>query len=135
MTGDEKSFLDIVSDKPDMRIWEFFLINRELDFSPSDAIEMTGIARSAFYKPWKTFLEQEWVVLSRKTGKTKLYRLNLQHEIVKAFTVFFDDLLRTKLRTMQAPVQSETTKLEQTVPAITFSKQSQLILPYAMGSA
>lgn len=80
---DRSMFLEIFGDSPILKVIDYFLDNRLLDYSKKDIIEGTGIGRATFFKYWKNFEKYGIVKVSRKFGKTKLFRLNEKNPIVK----------------------------------------------------
>jgi len=90
----ESLFLKKVGGKAMMQVLEFFIENRDLDYSKQDVIEFTGLSRTQIYKIWDSLLEDERIVASRMVGKkTQLYRLNSDNDVVQHLIGIYDKLI------------------------------------------
>jgi len=78
----ESIFLEVL-DSPVLKIVDYLIENRLFDYSKKDIIEGTGIGRATFFKYWNNLEKFGIVKLTRKFGKTKLYKLNEVNRIVK----------------------------------------------------
>lgn len=76
------------------RVIEFFLEGRELDFGLGDVAERTGLIRATAYNVADELLKEGILVLSRKVGRTQLYKLNLAEPKVKVFIEAFNMMLQ-----------------------------------------
>ena len=76
--------LRTLGDHPKLRIIDFFLENPLFDFTKKEVIEALGMGKRTFYKHFKEIEEQGIVIVSRRIGRTKLYKINLKHPLVKA---------------------------------------------------
>jgi hypothetical protein len=72
-----------LGDSPVLKIVDYLIENRLLDYSKKDIIEGTEIGRATFFKYWKNLEKFGIVKMTRKFGKTKLYKLNEENKIVK----------------------------------------------------
>lgn len=95
---------------PKLRIIDFFLDNALFDFTKKEVIEALGMSKQTFYKYFPELEEYEIVRVFRKIGKAKLYKINVEHSLVKM------------LREYEAKVsleiaEKEKTKIEKTVLA------------------
>jgi DNA-binding transcriptional ArsR family regulator len=79
-----KSFLiKILGDSPKLRIIDFFMDNPFFDFTKKEIIEALGMSKRTFYKYFADIEEYGIVKVSRKIGNAKLYKINLEHPLVK----------------------------------------------------
>lgn len=83
MAEDESVLLEYLGDTPLLRIIDFLLENRLFDYSKKQIIDGTGLAKATFYKYWDRLLELGIVKATRSFGKTKLYKINEQSQVVK----------------------------------------------------
>lgn len=90
-----------------LRIIDFFLDNRLFDYTKSEIIENVNIGRATFFKYWKELEEFGVVRVTRKIGKSKLYKLNEGSEVVKKL-VMLDSALSKKA--MEKAVEEQLTK-------------------------
>ncbi len=77
--------LQYMGDTPKLRIIDFFLDNRESDYSKKEIIEYAGISKTTFYKVWDGILEFEFLKTTRKYGKAQLYALNPDSVLIQRF--------------------------------------------------
>ncbi len=89
----ETVFLEFMGNNPVMKMFDYLLTIRDLDFSKTDAIVNSKIGRSTFYRLWDKFLDLNIVVPSRKIGKIQLYKLNVDDERVKKLIELYEVLL------------------------------------------
>jgi len=74
--------LKTLGDSPKLRIIDFFLDNPLFDFTKKEVIEALGMSKQTFYKYFADIEDYEIVIVSRKIGKAKLYKINLKHPLV-----------------------------------------------------
>ena len=80
----EKSLLiTFLGENPIFKIVDFLIENKGTDLTKKQIIEGAGISRASLFKCWKQLESQEIVLVTRKFGKTKLYKLNTNNPIVK----------------------------------------------------
>jgi len=80
----EKSLLiQFIGDNPSTRIMDFFIDNKGMDYSKTAIAEGAGISRGALFKHWSKIEEFGIVKETRRFGKTKLYTLNAENEVVQ----------------------------------------------------
>ncbi len=68
---------------PILQIVDFFLDNRLFDYSKNELIENLSLGRATFFKYWRALEEFEIVKPTRKIGKSVLYKLNEENDVVK----------------------------------------------------
>jgi DNA-binding transcriptional ArsR family regulator len=74
--------LRTLGDSPKLRIIDFFLDNPLFDFTKKEVIEALGMSKQTFYKYFEDIEKYGIVKVSRKIGRAKLYRINLEHPLV-----------------------------------------------------
>jgi len=75
--------IEYLGNHPIIRIIDFLIENRLFDYSKKQIAENAGIGKVTLFKYWERLEEIEIVKVSRKFGKTKLYKLNEENEVVK----------------------------------------------------
>jgi len=80
--------LKMLGYSPKLRIIDFFLDNPLFDFTKKEVIEALGMSKQTFYKYFKDIEKYGIVNVSRKIGKAKLYKINLENLIVKMLREF-----------------------------------------------
>ena len=89
----ETIFTKAMGDTPKIKVMEFLIAGRELDYSISDIAEGAGIGRTTLFRIWNDFVELEIVKHTRDIGNAKLYRLNLANPFARKIADLFDALV------------------------------------------
>jgi len=98
MGNEEKSaFLEYFGDYPLMRVLDFLIESRGMDYSMTEIAKNSGVGWTAFSEIWPQLIEKNVVKFTRKIGNAKLYKLNLENLWVKEL-IKIDNLI-TKLET------------------------------------
>jgi len=101
--------LKTLGNSPKLRIIDFFLDNPFFDFTKKEIIEALGMSKQTFYKYFSDIEKYEIVVVSRRIGRAKLYKLNPKHPLV---TMLREYERKVSLRMAEREVE----KLAQVVP-------------------
>ena len=72
-----------LGDTPTLRIIDFFIDNLLFDYSREEILKNVSISRKTLFKIWRDLEDSEIIVMTRKVGKAKMYRLNRENEVVK----------------------------------------------------
>src|SRR3989338_11395409 len=89
----ETIFTKAVGNTPKIKVLEFLIEGRELDYSISDIAEGAGIGRTTLFRIWDDFVELGIVKNTRNIGNAKLYKLNITSPFVRKFVDLFDTLV------------------------------------------
>ena len=89
----ETIFTKAIGNTPKIKVLEFLIEGRELDYSVSDIAEGAGIGRTTLFRIWDDFVELGIVKPTRVIGNAKLYKLNLENAFVKKMAELFDTLV------------------------------------------
>jgi predicted NACHT family NTPase len=84
--------LKTLGDSPKLGIVDFFLDNPLFDFTKKEVIEALGMSKQTSYKYFKDIEEYGIVIVSRRIGKAKLYKINLENPIVKMLNKYTEQL-------------------------------------------
>jgi DNA-binding transcriptional ArsR family regulator len=68
---------------PKLRIMDIFMTNPYFDFSKSELVKELGMSKQTLYKSFGDLEELGVVKVSRRIGRAVLYRINMQHPLVK----------------------------------------------------
>ena len=90
---EETIFTKAIGNTPKIKVLEFLIEGRELDYSVSDIAEGAGIGRTTLFRIWDDFVEIGIVKHTRDIGNAKLYKLNLANSFVKKMVDMFDTLV------------------------------------------
>ncbi len=102
--------LKTLGDSPKLRIVDFFLDNPLFDFTKKEVIEALGMSKPTFYKYFKDIEEYGIVSVSRRIGKAKLYKINLENPMVKMLNEY------TMQLSLQIVEQEKSKMQEQKIP-------------------
>ena len=89
----ETIFSKAVGNHPKIKVLEFLIEGRELDYSVSDIAEGAGIGRTTLFRIWNDFVELGIVKSTRVIGNAKLYKLNMENAFVRKMVELFDTLV------------------------------------------
>ncbi len=93
---EEKSvFVEYFGDYPLIRVLDFLIESRDMDYSMTEIANNSGVGWTAFSEIWKQLVEKDIVVFIRKIGNAKLYKLNTKNPWVKELIRM--DMVITKL--------------------------------------
>ncbi|MBR9682988.1 helix-turn-helix domain-containing protein [Candidatus Woesearchaeota archaeon] len=85
-------FIDFMGDSPIIRILDYLLTERDLDFSITDLAKNSQISRATLYRIWDQLIKNEILLSTRTIGKAKLFKLNKENPKIKKL-IEIDDLL------------------------------------------
>jgi len=85
-------FIEFMGDSPVIRVLDYLLTEREIDFSITDMAKNAGIGRATLYRIWDTLIKNKIIVFTREIGKAKLYKLNMENPRIKKL-VELDNML------------------------------------------
>jgi len=95
---EEKSvFVEYFGDYPLIRVLDFLIEGRDMDYSMTEIAKNSGVGWTAFSDIWPQMMKKEIVIFTRKIGNAKLFRLNIKNPWVKEL-IKMDNVI-TKLET------------------------------------
>ena len=95
----EKSlFIEFMGDSPTIRVMDYLLTERDLDFSITDMAKNAGIGRSTLYRVWEDLIKNKIIVPTRIIGKAKLYKLNTENLAIRKLIEIDDTLIMQELK-------------------------------------
>src|SRR3989338_9622816 len=95
---EEKSvFVEYFGDYPLIRVLDFLIEGREMDYSMTEIAKNSAVGWTAFSDIWPQLAKKEIVIFTRKIGNAKLFRLNTKNAWVKEL-IRMDSVI-TKLET------------------------------------
>jgi transcription initiation factor IIE alpha subunit len=81
---EEKSiFVEFLGDTPLVRILDFLIEMRPFETTKEEIIRETGVSRNTFFKIWERIERYGLVIVTRKIGRSNMYVLNDENEIVE----------------------------------------------------
>ena len=95
----EKSlFAEFMGDSPMMKVMDYLITERELDFSITDMAENAGIGRATLYRLWDDLIKNKIILHTRDVGKAKLFKLNIENAKIKKLIEIYDMLVLEELK-------------------------------------
>lgn len=81
-------FIKIFGENPQTKIIDFLADHPDYDYTITEISEKTRVSKPTAYKVIRNLLKEELIIVSRKIGRSKLYKLNTRNEIVKTILKF-----------------------------------------------
>jgi DNA-binding IclR family transcriptional regulator len=103
-------FIEFMGDSPMVRVLDYLITERELDFSITDMAENAGIGRATLYRIWDSLIKNEIIVHTRDIGKARLFKLNTENRKIRKLIEIYDMSTLEELKK-----RSEKKKVEITV--------------------
>ena len=91
-------FIEFMGDSPVVRVLDYLLTERDLDFSITDIAKNSKIGRATLYRIWDTLIKNKIIVSTRVIGKAKLYILNKDNLKVRKLMEIDDMLILEELK-------------------------------------
>jgi hypothetical protein len=79
----KSSFRLIFGESPIVKVIDFFMDNREFDYSMTDIAKNSDIGWSTLHGFWKDIVKLGIVTKTRRIGRAELYKLNISSPLVK----------------------------------------------------
>ncbi len=95
---DTSAFIDFMGDSPVIRVLDYLLIERELDFSITDIADNSHIGRATLYRIWDGLIKNDIITYTRTIGKAKLFKLNTNNTKIKKLIELHDSLTIEELK-------------------------------------
>lgn len=80
---EKSSFRIVFGDAPIVKVIDFFLDNREFDYSLTDIARNADIGWSTLHLFWSKLVGLGIVEKTRRIGRAELYRLNMKSPLVR----------------------------------------------------
>ncbi|MEK6942983.1 MAG: hypothetical protein AABX00_02895 [Nanoarchaeota archaeon] len=91
-------FVEFMGESPTIKVLDYLLTERELDFSITDMANNSKIGRATLYRIWNSLIENEIIKPTRTIGKAKLFKLNVNNPKIKKLIEIDDMLILEELR-------------------------------------
>jgi hypothetical protein len=90
---EKKFFSDALGNTPVIKVLEFLIGGKGLDYSLSDITRNSNIGWATLHRIWHYFENAELVKHTRNIGQAKLYTLNLENPVAKQLVKLYDVML------------------------------------------
>jgi len=91
-------FIEFMGDSPQIRVLDYLITEREIDFSITDIAENAGIGRATLYRLWDDLIKNKILLHTRDIGKAKLFKLNTANSKIKKLIEIYDMLALDELK-------------------------------------
>jgi Fe2+ or Zn2+ uptake regulation protein len=91
-------FIEFMGDSPMMRVLDYLLIERELDFSLTDLATNSRIGRATLYRILESLIGNKIIIPTREIGKARLFKLNTENSKIKKLIEVNDLLIMEDLK-------------------------------------
>ena len=81
-----------------IKIMDYLITERELDFSITDMAENAGIGRATLYRLWDDLIKNKIILHTRDIGKAKLFKLNVGNSKINKLIEIYDMLTIEELK-------------------------------------
>ncbi|MBS3126977.1 hypothetical protein J4228_02305 [Candidatus Woesearchaeota archaeon] len=95
---DKSLFVEFMGDSPMMKVMDYLITERELDFSITDMAENARIGRATLYRLWEDLIKNKIILHTRDIGKAKLFKLNTANDKIKKLIEIYDMLTLEELK-------------------------------------
>jgi len=85
-------FIEFMGDSPMIRVLDYLITEKDLDFSITDIANNAGIGRATLYRIFDDLVKNEIIIHTREIGKAKLFKLNIDNPKIKKL-IEIDDML------------------------------------------
>jgi hypothetical protein len=89
---------DIFSSRAVSQIMDFFLDHKEFDYSPGEIAKKTGLSFRTIFRELPHLEKNQLVYISRKIGKTNMYRLNSDFQAVTFIEKFAFEVSQLQIK-------------------------------------
>lgn len=91
-------FTKALGQTPKLKVLEFLIEGRELDYSISDIAEGAGISRTTLFRIWNELISLKMIKPTRVIGNAKLFKLNMDNPLVIDMVRLFDSIVISPLK-------------------------------------
>ncbi|MBW2976253.1 hypothetical protein KY347_02295 [Candidatus Woesearchaeota archaeon] len=96
---EEKSlFIEFMGDSPMIRVLDYLITYKEVDFSITDIAENAGIGRATLYRIWGNLISNKIIKHTRDIGKAKLFTLNVKNKKIQKLVDIYNMLTIEELK-------------------------------------
>ena len=101
---EESVFLEYVGDNPRMRILQYLIEGRDLDYTLTDLLN-AGVSWGTLNTLVPKLVNLGIIVKTRKIGRATLYQINLESEVVRQLVSIYDKLILQQLELLNQKVE------------------------------
>jgi DNA-binding transcriptional ArsR family regulator len=98
---------DIFSSRAVSQIMDFFLDHKEFDYSPGEIAKKTGLSFRTIFRELPYLEKDQLIYISRKIGKTNMYRLNVDLQAVTFLEKFAFEMSQLQVKEPELSLNKE----------------------------
>jgi DNA-binding transcriptional ArsR family regulator len=98
---------DIFSSRAVSQIVDFFLDHKEFDYSPGEIAKKTGLSFRTIFRELPYLEKNQLIYISRKIGKTNMYRLNVDLQAVNFLEKFAFEMSQLQVKEPELSLNKE----------------------------
>jgi DNA-binding transcriptional ArsR family regulator len=98
---------DIFSSRAVSQIMDFFLDHKEFDYSPGEIAKKTGLSFRTIFRELPYLEKNQLIYISRKIGKTNMYRLNVDLQAVNFLEKFAFEMSQLRVKEPELSLNKE----------------------------
>jgi len=106
----KSTFKLVFGESPMIKVLDFFLDNREFDYSLTDITKNSDIGWSTLHGFWNDIVKLGIVIETRRIGRAKLYKLNRKSALVKKL-VELDNAISKRMMEQELETQKLNVKV------------------------
>lgn len=105
------AIIKVFGDYPLIKVLNYLLIYRDLDYSLTDIAEGSDVAWSTLNLLWPKLEKMKLVTHTRNVGKAKMYTLNKENSVVKQLIQFADALAWQQTQNVKQKIKTKKEEL------------------------
>jgi hypothetical protein len=98
---------DIFSSRAVSQIMDFFVDHKEFDYSPAEIAKKTGLSFRTVFRELPYLEKNQLIYISRKIGKTNMYRLNIDFQAVTFLEKFAFQMSQLQVKEPELSLSKE----------------------------
>lgn len=95
---DKSLFIELLGDSPNVRVLDYLITERNLDFSITDMAKNAGVSRATLYRLWDDLIKNNIIIHTRVIGRAKLHKLNTRLPQIKKLIEISDMQIIAELK-------------------------------------
>ena len=98
---------NVFSSRAVSQIIDFFLDHKEFDYSPAEIAKKTGLSFRTIFRELPYLEKNQLIYISRKIGKTNMYRLNIDFQAVTFLEKFAFQMSQLQVKELSSHLDDQ----------------------------
>src|SRR3989338_4503080 len=99
--AEKSAFVELIGDTPFTRLVDFLITGRNFDYTLTDLANKAGVSWTTLNRIFPKLREHGIVVMVRQVGMAKLYKLNMENDLVLKMVGLYNAVLADRLKAAQ----------------------------------